>query len=450
MITRRSFTAQFGALAFSGLASRAFGKMRTPSVPGYGPLLRDPAGILDLPEGFRYRIISSLGDKMSDGLEVPDRADGMGCFDLGSGKLALVRNHELHQSHLSQQPLSIQKHKTGLAYDHYNNGVALPGGTSTIVYDTVKQSVVKEYLSLTGTIRNCAGGVTPWGSWLTCEEWVSEPVGKIGCEHGYVFEVPAGADALIEAKPIKAMGRFNHEAAAVDPKSGMVYMTEDRNDGLFYRYVPKQKGNLAAGGELQALVIDSQPGMDTRNWSADTMALGDWLTGRWVRLEDPESPKDDLRLQGHGKGAALFARGEGVHWADNELYFCCTSGGRAKHGQIMRYQPDYNNAVGTTAERGRLQLFLESNDPSLYSFGDNLTVTPQGHLLVCEDQYSDVVDNHLRGVTPDGAVYDFAAVKIQTEPAGACFSADGSTLFVNLYSPTKTLAIQGPWQRIKA
>src|SRR5690606_27101844 len=144
-----------------------------------------------------------------------------------------------------------------------------------------------------------------------------------------------------------------------------------------------------------------------------------------------------------------FARGEGVHWGNGELYFCCTNGGVAKLGQIMRYQPSpAEGSADEAANPGRLQLFFESQHESMYNFGDNLTVTPFGHLLVCEDQYTAVVDNHLRGVTPKGEVYNFARLHQQTELAGACFSPDGSTLFVNIYSPAKTLAIKGPWSRL--
>lgn len=173
----------------------------------------------------------------------------------------------------------------------------------------------------------------------------------------------------------------------------------------------------------------------------------EWLEAEWIDINDPESPEDDLRIQGYEKGAAVFARGEGIHWADNEVHFCCTNGGKKQLGQIFRYQP--SAAEGTVAEAenpGRIQLFVESEDKSLFNFGDNLTVTPQGHLLVCEDQYSEVVDKYLRGVTPDGELYSFARLNAQAELAGACFSPDGSTLFVNVYSPTKTLAIRGPWQ----
>jgi hypothetical protein len=112
----------------------------------------------------------------------------------------------------------------------------------------------------------------------------------------------------------------------------------------------------------------------------------------------------------------------------------------------MRYQPSVHEGTNQEAGKpGRIQLFLESEDKSLFNFGDNLVVTPFGDLIVCEDQYTDVVDNHLRGVTLEGELYNFARLHEQTELAGACFSPDGSTMFVNVYSPTKTLAIEGPW-----
>lgn len=441
MFTRRQFIV--GSLAFGGLASSAFGKgMGIKSMPvseGYGALVPDPNKLLDLPAGFSYQVISAFGDTMADGMHVPDRADGMGCLPLDDTHVALVRNHELHHSHLASQPESIQHHKSGLAYDSYSSGVALPGGTTTLIYNTATQRVEREFISLAGTARNCSGGITPWGSWLTCEESVDTPNGIVNKSHGYIFEVPASAQSLIEAKPLKAMGRFNHEAASVDPQTGIVYLTEDRGDSLLYRFVPNEYGNLSAGGILQALKVKGQPQFDSRNWQASTMSVGEWLSVEWVTLEEPDSPSDDLRVQGFDKGAALFARGEGVHWGDNELYFCCTNGGYKQLGQVMRLAPSADG------KSDKLQLFLESEDKNLYNFGDNLTVCPNGHLLVCEDQYTDIVDNHLRGVTPQGEVYNFARLHAQTELAGACFSPDGNTLFVNVYSPTQTLAIRGPW-----
>jgi secreted PhoX family phosphatase len=253
---------------------------------------------------------------------------------------------------------------------------------------------------------------------------------------------------MVNAIPIKAMGRFNHEAACVDPRTGIVYMTEDRNDSLIYRYIPNQKANLQSGGRLQALVITQQPKFDTRNWHSGSMPLNQEMAVEWIELDHTESPNDDLRLRGFNAGAALFARGEGIHWGDNELYFCCTNGGAKKLGQIMRYVPSLVEGSPSENKRpGKLSLFVESEYPQTMNFADNVTVAPNGHLIVCEDQYTVRTENHIKGVTPDGKTYDFARVRLQTEPAGACFSPDGRTLFVNLYSPTTTVAITGPWDR---
>jgi uncharacterized protein len=418
----------FAALAASGCMRESLAT--TGGAPGYGPLLPDPNGLIDLPAGFTYRVLSSLGDTMSDGGTVPDQADGMGCFDLGNGKLALVRNHEL-------MPNQDSGGASGAAYDTVARSlVPLPGGTTTLVLDARTLEVERQFRSLSGTIRNCAGGITPWGSWLSCEENVSKPDGRINKEHGYVFEVPAGATGPVDPVPLKAMGRFNHEAACVDPATGIVYQTEDRDDGLLYRFIPNVRGQLAAGGRLQALALEGQS--DTRNWSGVAVAPQSWHAGRWVDLDNPEAPDDDLRARGAAAGATLFARGEGIWMGDGELYFACTSGGAAKLGQVFRLRPQ-------STGQDRLQLFFESTDIAQFNYGDNLTIAPNGHLVLCEDAYTDEVANRLIGLTPDGAAYPLALCRIQTEMAGACFSPDGGTLFVNLYRPAKTVAIMGPW-----
>lgn len=423
VIDRRRFIATSAAFAALAACARR-GSGGVASAPGYGPLQPDPAGLLDLPRGFSYRVISSLGEAMSDGGTVPDAADGMGCIALPGGKLALVRNHELKRG----QDGGGAK---GAAFDRESDGAIMPGGTTTLVLDATTLKVERQFRSLSGTIRNCAGGVTPWGSWLSCEEDVTRKGHRgAGQDHGWVFEVPASATGPVDPVPLKAMGRFNHEAACVDPASGMVYLTEDRDDGLFYRFRPAVPGQLAAGGQLEALALDG----------GAAMAPGDWRKVRWIPLDNPEAPEDDLRQRGAALGALPFARGEGVHMGAGELYFVCTSGGAAELGQVFRLVPD--------TDGDRLQLFFESTDAAQLNYGDNLTVAPDGQLVICEDQYTQTVDNHLRGLTTQGHPYPLARIRVQTEPAGACFSPDGKVLFVNLYSPAKTLAVTGPWAHL--
>ena len=431
-VDRRAFLratgSALGGLVVSGCMVRSEGIGLT-GWDGYGPLQPDPQGVLDLPAGFSYRIISRLGDAMTDGGRVPDHADGMGCFDLGNGRIALVRNHEL-------MPGQDTGGSAARGYDRLDGGEFLAGGTTTLVLDAATLTVEAEYRSLAGTIRNCAGGVTPWGSWLSCEEFVSNAGDRLGKDHGYIFEVPATATGPVEAVPLKAMGRFNHEAACIDPATGIAYLTEDRGDGLLYRFIPRVPGKLAEGGKLQALALDGGV-TDSRNKGGVTMPTGEWFAARWVDIDRPDSAEDDVRRQGAARGAVLFARGEGIHMGEGELYFVCTSGGAAELGQIFRLQP--------RASGDRLQLFFESTSPDQFNYGDNLTIAPNGHLVVCEDQYTDVVDNHLRGITPAGSTYALGRLHLQTEFAGACFSPDGRTLFVNAFRPATTFAITGPW-----
>lgn len=435
---RRQFLAAtgsaFAALLASGCMTRGATALQSGAAfTSYGPLVRDPAGLLDLPSGFSYRILSSLGDAMSDGGTVPDKADGMGCFDLGNGEIVLVRNHELIPTDGAGGPIAK-------GFDT-RNGEILPGGTTNIVLDANTLEVKRQFRSLGGTIRNCSGGVTPWGSWLTCEEAPTGPGQPYGdglaVNHGWVFEVPANATGLVDPVPLRAMGRFNHEAACVDPETGFVYQTEDRNKGVIYRFLPTIPGKLSDGGRLQAMVIDGLP--DTRNWESAAMPLRRSYPVSWIDLDDVEAPEDDLRKRAAAQGAALVARGEGMHMGTDELFICSTSGGAKKLGQIFKLIP----GRGRTADR--FELFFESESKEQFNFGDNLCVAPNGHLLVCEDQYTDVVDNHVRGITPDGRPYDFARLNMQTELAGGCFSPDGKWFFVNAYGPTRTVAITGPW-----
>lgn len=415
----------------------------------YGPLLPDPDGVFELPKGFRYTIISRVGEEMDDGLLVPGLHDGMAAFPgeggEGGGRTILVRNHELepqwqHLSAFGPKLERLARIDPARLYDAGRGRKPALGGTTTLVFDTRTQRLERHFLSLAGTTRNCAGGPTPWGTWLTCEEDVTRASGSHEKDHGYVFEVPASAEiALADPAPIRAMGRFYHEAVAVDPLTGIVYLSEDRHDGLLYRYTPRTPGRLAEGGRLQALAVSGRPSLDTRNWGSATVRPGEPLPVEWIDLDDIDSPKDDLRDRGFAAGAARFARGEGMWAAPNSIYFCCTNGGSAKRGQIWRLSP---NSRGDRPEE--LALFIEPNDRDVMDMCDNVTVAPWGDLVVCEDGGG---ANRLLGVTPEGRAYTIGrTASSRSELAGATFAPDGTTLFVNMQQAGLTLAITGPWR----
>ena len=456
-LDRRQFVKVSGlaAIGFLGLQNGLSASSLFPIArkAGFGPLSRDPKKILNLPSGFSYKVISKAGDKMDDGFFVPGQPDGMATFPGPDGKTIIIRNHENSPDQQSKSPFGsraelLDKVDPDKVYDRGSGIKPCAGGTTTLVFDTATQTVEKEFLSLAGTIRNCAGGPTPWGSWISCEETTQQKEGTVEKDHGYVFEVPATAEpGLADPIPIKAMGRFNHEAIAVDPKSGVVYLTEDIYDGLFYRFVPKKYGKLNQGGRLEALAIKDRVRADTRNWPG--ISRGRYPTKKplevtWIPLEDIDSPDDDLRIRGFGAGAAKFARGEGIWFGDNELYFACTNGGRIQSGQIFRYKPSpFEGTAKEKSQPGTLELFIEPNNKNVLEYCDNLTIAPWGDLIICEDKY----EPHIVGVTPQGKFYRLAKnVGFESEFAGVTFSPDGTTMFVNIQYAGLTFAITGPWK----
>lgn len=463
MTSRRNFikTGGIATLGFMGLhqwlQSPLQAAPRAAVNAGYGALVPDPKGILNLPKGFTYRIISQKGDKMNDGLLVPGAPDGMAAFAGKKGRVIVVRNHENSPDRFENGAFGetnelLDKVKADRFYDYGSKKVPALGGTTTFVYDPKTGKIDKQFLSLAGTVRNCAGGPTPWNSWLTCEESTIRVGAYEGAgekDHGYVFEVPATEKVgLCDPLPIKGMGRFNHEAVAVDPRTGIVYLTEDRGDSLIYRYIPNTPGKMLDGGKLQALVIADKKSFDTRNWKDLTtpkFPLRESMEVEWIDIENVESPEDDLRYQGFNKGAAVFARGEGMWYGKNEIFFACTNGGHISNGQVFRYIPGANEGKADEKKsRGRLELFAESQDKEILKNCDNLTVAPWGDVVLCED----ASHPFLVGITPGGDYYKLGEnVGYKSEFAGGVFSPSGETFFVNIQGAGLTVAIEGPWKK---
>lgn len=435
---------------------------------GYGPLVAKrpaapvatspefPAYISDrewlaLPEGFEYVVFGLTGTTMTDGNRTPQALDGMGAFAAPGGRVRLVRNHENRDG--ARPPIGGVEN----AYNPVGGG-----GNTTLEVDTSSgvPTLVRDFVSLNGTIVNCAGGETPWGSWISCEETVET---RNGIPHGYNFEIPASAESAVAPVPLTKMGRFVHEAVAVDPATGIVYETEDRGDSGFYRYVPTTYGDLS-DGVLQMLKIKGTSQYDTRSGQQTAKAL----PVEWVTIDDPDpanASSDSLAVfrQGWAKGGAVFRRLEGCWWGNGSVYFTATNGGDVPQGQVWEYKP-----AGRSG--GFLRLVFESPDPELLTFPDNINVTPRGGVLLCEDTsfvrsqrnflnpggVAPFSEQFLKGLTRDGRIFDLAVnVLDNREWAGACWSPDGQYLFVNTQGettepgaiPGRTYAIWGPWTR---
>ncbi|HXE57401.1 MAG TPA: alkaline phosphatase PhoX [Gemmatimonadales bacterium] len=450
MLSRRAFvrrTSSIGGLllsapSLSGLISCAVGGVAQPA-RGYGPLQpsEDYPDILSLPAGFRAKLLSRAGDPLPGGGTVPHAFDGMGAFQTGPGRVRLVRNHEVRDAAASgTRPFGV-----GDAYDPLG-----PAGTMTLEVRVAPDGAaepLREFPSLLGTYVNCAGGVTPWGSWLTCEETVAGRAHGWTRSHGYVFEVPARADGPVAPVPLREMGRFSHEAVAVDPRTGYVYETEDARPAGFYRFRPKVSGRLSEGGALEMLAVDGRPRYDTRTGQR----LGVRLPVRWIPIPEPDADEPALRpdfvySQGFARGGATFARLEGCWFGDAGIFFNATDGGDAGAGQVWHYRPDEEELV----------LVFESPGHAVLSHPDNVCVSPRGGVLLCEDGDG---PNLVRGLTRTGELFDLVRNELNdSEWAGACFSPQGRTLFVNLQGNTRplerpddpqrgmTFAIWGPWE----
>lgn len=421
---RRNFIVVGAALGISGLGVFQILKyLNRGRFVGEKPIgfVSHLSGKCYFPPHFQVKAFSIQGETMSDGNVVPEQHDGMACFSGENGDLVLVRNHEISPGE------NLNVHANAPTYDPQCRGGV------TVVRVNSNFEVIESYLALTGTAVNCSGGRTPWGTWLTCEEIFTVPLAQakrpdedsklVSQKHGYVFEVDPSAGRNAPPRKLKPLGCFQHEAAAVDPDSGFVYLTEDRGDGCFYRFIPSVKNDLSAEGKLQALQV-----------VADQSC-------RWLDVTDFDPETDSIRSTMQAQGATSFNRGEGIVFDGGHVYFTASAGGQSGMGQIFKLSNGH-------LDESQLELVYEAHDHNILLNPDQLTVNKWGDLIVCEDP-GDGARSRIVGITAEKKIY-LIAESVDSEWTGVCYSPDGNTLLVNLQDAGTTFALTGDWEKLRS
>jgi secreted PhoX family phosphatase len=429
----------------------------------------DPDGILALPAGFGYAIVTRTGVTRLDrgqGL-TPSDPDGMAVWSAGRGRYTIIQNHENDPGAEHGVP-----HVKGTVYDP---GAVAAGGCTVITTDRAGRNL-GEVVGISGTVSNCAGGPTPWGTWLTCEEtddragddWEEgERTGVFQKDHGYVFEV--WADGHADPRPIKCLGRFEHEALAVDRDRTKIYLSEDADgpNGLFYRWTAPRGVRLRDrvltdlgpnAGRLDAMQIILDDGSVLPDVAYLTSAqLGRPFRVRWIEVPERDARTTPIREQFADGEVTRGRKFEGVWGTDEGVYvvnsYAWDEGelpiDAAPHdGMVWFY--NYRNQTIQLVTYFPHQPTAEDGAPARYTDltfdgPDNVTVTPWGSLVLAEDGAG---ASHVLSSIPGGPTYAIARNQLNdSEFCGPTFTDDGKVLFVNLQDPGLTLAITGPWDR---
>lgn len=375
-------TAVVGGSAVLGGALWRGAAHAAPAQPGsgpYGALGAPDANGIRLPAGFTSRVIARSGQKVAGTSYTWHNApDGGACYADGTGWI-YVSNSEINPS----------------------------GGASAVKFSSTG-TITSAYRVLSGTRQNCAGGRTPWNTWLSCEE----------VDRGYVYETdPWGVKAAVRRD---AMGRFKHEAAAADPVREAVYLTEDVSDGCFYRFRPTTWGDLSAG-TLEVLVAGS----------------GTSGPVTWAKVPDPSGA---TATRNQVSGAKRFNGGEGCYYADDTCWFTTKGDNR-----VWQY-----DAAARTIELAYDDSLVTSGTAPLTGV-DNVTGSSSGDLFVAEDGGT----MEICVITPSDVIAPFLRVEGQSgsEVTGPAFSPDGTRLYFSSQRGTSgsssggiTYEVRGPFR----